>query len=325
MLVAVVGLVAAGCGSDGEPAATAAATQPGFPLTITNCGQELTFDAPPERTVAMDQIVTEVMLGVGLADSMVGTANQFNPIFPAFADDYARVPVLAEAGYPSKEVLLNTSPDFVVGYLEFTTYSGFPAGSNFTRAELTEKGIDTFTLRCDGETETQQLLYERYRELGKIFGASSRAEEFASSVEAGLAATGAVLAGAEPVRAFIYGGGEGPLVTSGGPYEGISFSGGTNLFRDLPEFVGGLPPTVSIEQVIDRDPEAIVIMDWGAARPDAPSVEVSKAFLRERLATTTAVQNNRLCVAEFYDFRGGPRTVEAVGEMARCLHPELGS
>lgn len=39
--------------------------QPGFPLTITNGGQELTFEAPLKRAVTMDQVATEALLGPG--------------------------------------------------------------------------------------------------------------------------------------------------------------------------------------------------------------------------------------------------------------------
>lgn len=326
LLVAAFGLIAAGCGSDDDSGGTATATKPGFPLTITNCGQDLTFDAPPERAVSMDQVTTETLLGLELADSMAGTAFLFNPpIFPAVAADYAKVPVLAD-GFPSKEKLLNASPDLVVGNVELFTYSGFPPGSNFSRKELTEKDINGFTLRCEGEAETQANFYRSVLQLGRIFDVSPGAEAFVQSIKSGLAETEAKLEGVKPLKTFIASGvGQGSLVTRGGDFEGIALSGGTNLFGDLPPLVGGMPPAVSFEQVVGRDPEAIVIDDPGSTDPQAPSIEATKALLRERLRTTTAVKNDRFCVVKRLSFSGGPRTVEAVKRTAQCLHPEVGS
>lgn len=217
VLVVAMALAAAGCGSgNNDPGETAAPTQPGFPLTITNCGQELRFDTPPKRAVTMDQVATEALLGLELADSIAGTALLFNPpIYPALAADYGRVPVLAK-GFPSKETLLNASPDMVIGNLEYFTYNGFSPGSNFSRQELTDRGINSFTLRCQGESLTEVQLYERYRELGRIFGVTPRAEVFVQSVQSGLAATTAKLEGVEPVRTFTIAGvgGQGTLVTA---------------------------------------------------------------------------------------------------------------
>lgn len=325
VLVVAAGLAAAGCGSSEMPGGTAAPAQPGFPLTITNCGQELRFEAPPKRAVTMDQVATEVLLGLELADSMAGTALLFNPpVYPTFADDYARVPVLAK-GFPSKETLVNASPDMVIGNLEYFTYNGFSPGSNFSRQELTDRGINSFTLRCQGESLTEVQLYERYRELGRIFGVTPRAEAFVQSVQAGLATTTAKLEGVEPVRTFTIAGvgGQGTLVTRGGDVRGIGLAGGTNLFPDLPELVGGGPPTVSVEQVVSRNPQAIVIDDAGSTDPDAPSPQEQQALLRDRLSTTAAVQNNRFCISKRLDFEGGRRTVDAVEKLAQCLHPEV--
>jgi iron complex transport system substrate-binding protein len=321
---------AAGCGSGSGATATTATgatsapmSRSGFPVSVTNCGQTLRFGAPPKRVVAMDQVATEALFGLGLKSHMVGTANEATPIFPAFAKDYAQVPVLAKGGYPSKEVLLGANPDLVVGNLEFFTYSGFPPGSNFSRAQLSAKGIQGFTLLCTGETKSMPVLYERYLELGKIFGVSARAQAFVQNIKSGLAATTSRLKGSPPVKTFYYRGGNGPLSTYGGAQDGLVLSGGTNLFRDLPPLVGGMPPTVSVEQVISRNPDAILIEDEGALDPKAPPVAAEEAFLRRVLKTTDAVKHNRFCVVGFYDFTGGPRTVQAVRRVAQCLHPNV--
>lgn len=92
------------------------------------------------------------------------------------------------------------------------------------------------------------------------------------SIQSGLAATTAKLEGVEPVRTFTIAGvgGQGTLVTRGGDIRGISLAGGTNLLPDL--------PAVSVEQVVSRNPHAIVIDDAGSTDPDAPSAQEQEAL-----------------------------------------------
>ena len=50
-------------------------------IGISNCGVQSWVQEPPKRVVTMNQGTTEVMLALGLEDSMVGTA---------YLDDYRK-------------------------------------------------------------------------------------------------------------------------------------------------------------------------------------------------------------------------------------------
>ncbi|MDQ2661514.1 MAG: putative F420-0 ABC transporter substrate-binding protein, partial [Actinomycetota bacterium] len=71
-LVAAAASVAlfAGCaapaasGTGPEDAATTAAS--GFPLTVDNCGTEVTFEQAPERVVTIKSSTLELLLALGL-------------------------------------------------------------------------------------------------------------------------------------------------------------------------------------------------------------------------------------------------------------------
>ena len=43
-----------------------------FPVTVDNCGEPLTFSAPPKRAVVHDLNMTEMAFALNLQDSMVG-------------------------------------------------------------------------------------------------------------------------------------------------------------------------------------------------------------------------------------------------------------
>lgn len=320
LIVIAVALGTVACRSEsgtGQVAGTPAPTSPGFPLSVSNCGQNVLFERPPERAVTMDQIATETLLHLGLSGAMVGTAFATDAIFPTVADAYKRVPVLA-AKYPSKEVLIAASPDFVLGNMDFFTYSGFPPGANFTRRELTDRGIATYTLQCQGEQPDAELMFTRFKELGRIFGVGSRADAIVEGVRSSLAATAAALDRVPPVKVFVYRKGGGPMTTYGGGGTadyGLRLSGGRNIFDYKPSLP---PPEVSTEAVIDRNPQVILI-----SNEDAESPEDKKATARRLLTETTAVKANRFCTTDFFAFGTLFRLARDVNVVGACLHPDI--
>src|SRR5690606_17298957 len=73
--------------------AWASSTQ--YPLTIKNCGIDVTFTKAPARAVGLGQGSAEIMLMLGLEDKMVGTAFWPNKPMPQLAEAYAKVKLLS--------------------------------------------------------------------------------------------------------------------------------------------------------------------------------------------------------------------------------------
>lgn len=115
--------------------------------------------------------------------------------------------------------------------------------------------------------------------------------------------TDAVLAGSEPVRTFFYEQGTGPMKTYGGGGQldsGLNQSGGKGLFDDVPSFP---TPTVSAEQVIERNPDVILIVDAGMFDTGGLSAEAKKDFLVTTLGeSVNAVRADRFCYVDFDGF-----------------------
>ncbi len=59
----------------------------------------------------MNQATTEVMVALGLAGHMVGTAGMDDSIWFEYEADYEKIPVLAE-GYPDIDTMYRFSPIF---------------------------------------------------------------------------------------------------------------------------------------------------------------------------------------------------------------------
>src|SRR3546814_6625057 len=66
------------------PTAQAQATD--YPLSLTNCGQTITFDAAPDSAVTMGQSGTEMLYALGLGKKIVATSVWFNPVLPQFKE-----------------------------------------------------------------------------------------------------------------------------------------------------------------------------------------------------------------------------------------------
>jgi iron complex transport system substrate-binding protein len=162
-------------------------------------------------------------------------------------------------------------------------------------------------------------VYAEIERIATIFGVPERADSLTADMKRSVDDTRAGLDGVPPLTVFVYDSGEDSAFTAGGRGIGsqiIELAGGTNIFADLDEVFGD----VSWEQVIDRNPDVIVIYDYFGA----PGVENKKEFLRSRpeLADIPAIKNNRFAELTLQDTVMGVRAPYAVATLAAQLHPD---
>ncbi|MGV9878338.1 ABC transporter substrate-binding protein [Streptomyces sp. NPDC003006] len=292
----------------GKPAAKAA----GFPYTVTNCGVKTTYEAPPKRAVTMNQHVTEVMLELGLRDRLAGTAYLDDKVLPKYEKAYKSVPVLAKE-YPSYEKLLSANPDFVYGGYA----SAFLAGDGRSRSALAKSGIDSRLdiEGCAKRPVTMDDVYREVREVGSTFGVRERADTWVSGAKRELAATEKKSKAGKPVPVFVYDSGDKTAFTLGGRGIGndiVERAGGRNVFADVDKSFGD----ASWETVVERRPEIIVILDYGAT-----TVAQKKQRLLDdpALADVPAIKHKRFAVLPLSDAVTGVRAPKAVGKLAAQL------
>ncbi|MEU3373798.1 ABC transporter substrate-binding protein [Streptomyces sp. NPDC006660] len=304
----------AACTTRPQPEATGA-TAPGFPYTVTNCGVRTTFTAPPKRAVTMNQHATEVMLELGLAKSLAGTAYLDDKVLPKYEAAYRSVPVLA-AEYPSYEKLLAAGPDYVYGGYA----SAFAAGEGRSREALAKSGIKS---RLNVENcpragaTTMDDVYEEVTEVGRTFGVPERAQAWIRSAQEANERTRTALSGREPVPVFVYDSGDKTAFTAGGKGIGndiVTRAGGRNIFAD--DLKTASFGDASWEDVVARAPKTILILDYGGT-----SVEAKKKRLRDdpALASVPAVKNNSFAVLALSDMVTGVRAPDAVAKLAAQL------
>ncbi|MDA2813344.1 ABC transporter substrate-binding protein [Nocardiopsis sp. RSe5-2] len=304
-----------GCGAPGSGGSGGSAgAAEGYPVTVEECGREVTVDAPPRRAVALNQHATEVMLALGLEDRMVGTAYLDDAVLPEYEAAYQDIPVLADE-YPSFEELLAAEPDFV--------YAGYP-GSAFDEAEgrgrdaLEGAGMATYgSLEQCADEVTAETVYQEIRNVGALFGAEERAEELVGGIEDRLAGVEGRLEGTDPVDVLVVDSVGSTVFTSGGAGIGdeiIERAGGRNVFTDVDEVFAD----VSIEDASDRAPETILFYDYGSVPVEEKIAAVEDDPL---LSRTPAVEEERYAVLPLSSAVAGVRVGDAVADVADQLHP----
>lgn len=316
-------LTTAACGSsdDGATSSTTAAEGSDgsgsegsgtFPMTIDNCGEEITLDAPPTKAVTMNQGATEIMLALGLEDQMAGTAYIDDAVLPEWQEAYDSVPVLAEE-YPSQETVLASGTDFVYG----SYVSAFDDEAAGSRSSLADQGIGTYLSPNDCRAEegtpiTFDDVFAEIEEIGDVFGVPERADALIAESKDRLAAATEDLP--EGTSIFWYDSGEDAPLTGaccGAPAMIIDQVGGTNIFEDLD---GGWGDG-SWERVVDADPEVIVLIDaaWDTR-------EAKDGVLGEPpLDALSAVSGERFVEIAYSSSTPGVRNVLAVEQLADGL------
>lgn len=332
--LASVGAIAlAGCSTPTDSIASteSASTASTFPLTLENCGREVTIDEPPKRAVSLNQGSTEILLSLGLADRMVGTATWTDPVRENLAADNAKVPRLAD-NKPSLEDVLDTEPDFVSASFASTFADGGDAGRDRfetlgvpTYLSPTDNGCDgaaSSASNADGaRTEPLRIesVYQEIRELAAIFDVRERGEAFVAELQQRFEEASADVKASGVSLAFWFADTKTPYVAGCCGSSGIISGavGATNVFADTTDEW----PQVSWESVADRNPTALVLGDLSRRSIDGDALDSKVAFLESNPVTrnTDAVRDKRYIVVNGADMNPSIRTIDGIEKVSTAL------
>jgi len=203
-------------------------------------GEFVVLDKPARRVVALAPFLTELVYAVGGGGRLVGVSEHSD--YPPAARDLPRV---GNAFSVKMEKLLAVRPDLVLLW-----QSG---NDPRIRQRLETMGIRVFVLEPRDISGVPRSL-ER---IGRLLGLERAAEEKALGFTADIQAIRRRYAARDRVRVFYQVASE-PLITLSGRHMVTSIlelCGGRNIFRDL----SPIAPAVNREEVVARDPEAILI------------------------------------------------------------------
>ncbi|RBO80245.1 ABC transporter substrate-binding protein [Marinomonas aquiplantarum] len=290
-----------------------------YPVTVQSCDRQVTFEKAPTAAVSNDVNLTEMMLALGLQDHMVGFTgiSGWKTLAPDLREGIGELPELS-AKYPTKEVLLGADADF---YFAGWNY-GMRVGGGVTPDTLAPLGIRVYELTescvhiMDKAKVSMQDMYLDLLNLGRIFNVEERAKQLVAGYQTSLANFQAELPKLDqPVKVFVYDSGEEQPFTSGRfgmPTALIEAAGGVNVLDDVAKSW----TQVGWEAVIDRAPEAIIIVNYGQV-----TAQQKIDFMRSNPAfkDIPAVKNNRFVVLEYVEATPGPRNIAAIKRLAKAF------
>ncbi|MCG8352685.1 MAG: ABC transporter substrate-binding protein [Chloroflexales bacterium] len=342
LLMMVVGLLTACGGSPAQPGTTpadapetpsdtattaldkvaAGGQTADFPFTIENCGATFTYTAIPQRALVFDGNMINMMVQLGLQDRVVGYWTSGAELDPDTKAQLANATeITANMPGPSREVVLEQSPDFIFGGWEGY---GFSEESGLTQAALTELQINSYALSescqdANGITTIDDT-YTDITNIGRIFGVLDRGQQVIVDMQADIASvTERLDASATPPRVFVYDdiGADNPLTVGSSALLNhlITLAGGANIFNDLAEDWS----TVGWESVIERNPDIIVVMDtdWESA-----TERMARLKSLPQLAELPAIKNERFVTIHYRQAVSGLQNAEGVRLLAQGLHPD---
>jgi iron complex transport system substrate-binding protein len=282
-----------------------------YPLTLDNCGTDVTIEKAPERVLTIKSTTTEMLLALGLESTLIGRAFPDGPLPEDLGG--ADVPVISDK-VPGQEAVLTLEPDFIYAGWE----SNFSADGAGERADLQSLGVNTYVspAACqEPEYAPSPLTFDdvfaQIKEVGSIFDVPDAASDLVTEQKKQLAA----IEPADGLSALWYSSGsDTPYVGagSGAPQMIMDAAGLANIAADVDESW----TSYNWEAVVDANPDVIVLVvsDWGSAEKKIGVLESNPAT-----AQLDAVVNKRYITVPFATGEAGVRNVEAAASISTQL------
>jgi ABC-type Fe3+-hydroxamate transport system substrate-binding protein len=257
---------------------------------VDDAGDTVALAAPARRVVSLIPASTELLFAIGAGAAVEGRTRWCD--YPAAAAD---VPDLGDGMQPSLEAILARKPDLVVLYRS-------PQNAA-VRGALGRLGVPVVQLAIDRLED-----FERdARLLGTLTGHTSGADSMLALFHARLdSATLPPAAGTPSVLILVWD--QPPMTVGAGSFlsEIVVRAGGRNLFDDIPTSSA----TVSVESVVARNPDAVLVTGEG-----------TPGFARRaEWQTVPAVREQRFIRVSGSAFgRPSPRAPQAILELRRDL------
>lgn len=300
VIMLITGLAAAGC-------APAVDTGPEEGrVLIDQAGREVTVPENIERLVALDTGLCGIILALGEWERVVGTTRYtvLDDLLMEVIPGLKEIPTPGTSTDVSIESLLALNPDVVIGGWEI----------DFIR-QMESAGISAIYV----EPVTFEDEFEEILLIGRLLNKEAEAENLISWMQNKLEQIKSATAAGDPVRTlYLWGDPADPqsMGTFGGApdirNEMLGLAGGVNT-------AGGIAqrwPNVSLEQVLEWDPEVIIVWGW------ADLLEPEHFLDHPDWQPVSAVQDGRVFKLPRWSSWSPPEVIMVL-QMARWLHPDL--
>ena len=275
------------------------------PLSVTDVNGDEVAIEDVSRVATLGGVFTETAYALGAQDQITAVdASSFHP-----PEALAEKPNFGYYRFLSAEPVLAQDPSLIIGNEE--------TGPPEVVQQLTDAGVPILLLPDNNDVQGARDLIET---LGAIFEREAEAEALVAALDADVAEAEALVTQAEssPRVLFVLQPPEAPLLVSGeisAAGNMITLAGGTHVF---PGFPGYIPMTP--EGIVEAAPDVVLTTEASVERLGGWDAVLEHPGISQ----TPAAENGRVyAMDDLYLMGFGPRTGQAIADLALLLHPEL--
>lgn len=286
-LLAIACAWACACANQSSP-------QNGTIVVRDDAGRDVHLARPAQRIVSLMPTVTDLLIALHEQDRLIARTD--------FDTDprIAHLPSLGGGLTPSIEWLAAQKPDLVISWPD--------RGARSLVTQLGRVDVPVYSARTESIADTYRVLGH----LGSLLGIPARTDSLRQALRNGLDAVRAGTRGKPLITVVYVVGLDPPMVAAAGTFidELISVAGGRNIFPDL-----RLWPQVNLEDVLQRDPDVVILADTGTEDPitllrNLPGWRELRAVREQRVYRVSP---------DFFN-RSGPAMPQAAAELAGFFH-----
>ena len=259
----------------------------------------------PSRIISLLPSLTEMIFALDAGDRVVGVSD-----FDDFPEDVTRLPRVGGLINPNLEAIVALQPDLIV------VDQSQSVNGSVSRLRKLGLRIEVFSVTT---AMTFDDLYQVIESLGHVLDETDAAQNVVQDMRRSLADVSQQLSGVTPVTLYCELWPNPIIVVPNGSFEGhlLTLAGGANIAASLP----GRSPRIGTEFVLQHDP-SVILLPGGGTVPGLATLKTIAA--RPGWKHLQALKQERVyTINHAYFARHGPRSVLAVHEIARMLHPEL--
>lgn len=286
-------------------AATTTATVAAIPFSITDdLGRDVLIEGIPQKIVSLAPSNTEIVYALGIEDKLVAVTEFCN--YPEDAQSKEKV-----GGFDDVDIekVIAINPDLILAE-DLHKYEVIPA--------LERHGFSVIAL----VPHNFQEIMDSIQLIGRVAGVEEKAHQIVNGMEERIQAitteTDEISDTNKPAVLYIIW--HEPIMSVGNDtriHELIDNAGGINIA----EVAGGGYPTLSLEYIIDANPQVIIV---NQENYDGGDISLQFILNETRLVMVDAFINGKVYgINADLTNRPTPRIVEALELMAKMIQPDI--
>lgn len=275
-----------------------------FPVTITDdAGRVVTIEEEPQTIVSLQPSNTEISFSLGLGDKIIGVSDFCN--YPAEALEIDKV----GAQDMNVELILTKLPDLAL--VQIYHYNNHAE----ILAQFEEAGINVIVI---GNVSSFDEVYETFELIGKVTGATEKAEEVTSDMKQRLEVL------KEKAKSITE---KKKVWVEVSPAPDIFTTGQGTFMHEMLEAINAINVAgdqqgwvmLTEEEIVQLNPD-VIITTYGSYYENP----VQSVLSRDGWSEVSAIKSEQVFDVEGdIVVRPGPRLIEGVEHIAQYIYPEI--